>query len=62
MPTAETFPCATADTSDDAHDIKARGFWCRGQDAYFDVSVYILGSVVLVRACNFSFSFLVLVT
>ena len=35
---AETFPNATANTSDDARlDVKARSFWCRGQDAYFDV-------------------------
>ena len=38
---AETFPNATANTSDDARlDVKARGFWCRGQDAYFDVRVF----------------------
>ena len=35
---AETFPNAFANTADDGHlDVKARGFWCRGQDTYFDV-------------------------
>ena len=39
--TAETFPYATVNTADDAHlDVKARGFWCRGQDAFFDVCVF----------------------
>ena len=38
---AETFPNATANTADDARlDVKARGFWCRGQDTYFDVRVF----------------------
>ena len=38
---AETFPNVTANTFDDARlDVKARGFWCRGQDAYFDVRVF----------------------
>ena len=38
---AETFPNATANTSDDARlDVKARGFWCRGQGAHFDVRVF----------------------
>ena len=38
---AETFRNATANTADDAHlDFKARGFWCRVQDAYFDVRVF----------------------
>ena len=38
---AKTFPNTTANTSDDARlDVKARGFWCRGQDAYFDVKVF----------------------
>ena len=38
---AETFPNATANTADDVRlDVKARGFWCRGQDAYFDVRVF----------------------
>ena len=38
---AETFSHATANTADGAHlDVKARGFWCRGQDAYFDVRVF----------------------
>ena len=40
---AETFPNATANTADDARlDVKASGgFWCRGQDAYFDVRVFL---------------------
>ena len=39
--TAENFPYATANTADDARlDIKARGFWCRRQDAFFDVHVF----------------------
>ena len=39
--TAETFPYSTANTSDDTClDAKARGFWCRGQDAFFDVRVF----------------------
>ena len=38
---AETFRNATANTADDARlDVKARGLWCRGQDAYFDVRVF----------------------
>jgi len=33
--TAETFPYSTVNVSDDAClDVKARGFWCRGQDAF----------------------------
>ena len=40
---AETFPNATANTADNARlDVKAWGFWCRGQDTYFDVRVYFL--------------------
>ena len=39
--TAETFPYSTANTSDDVClNVKARGFWCRGQDAFFDVRVF----------------------
>jgi len=39
--TAETFPHSTANTSDDARlNLKTRGFWCRGQDAFFDVRVF----------------------
>ena len=31
----------SANTPDDAHlDRKDRGFWCKGQDAYFDVRVF----------------------
>ena len=42
---AETFPNATANTADDARlDVKARGFWCRDQDAYFDVRVFYLNA------------------
>ena len=37
--TSETFSLASASTTSDAHlDIKARGFWSRGQDAYFYVT------------------------
>ena len=40
---AETFPNTTANIADDARlDVKDRGVWCRGQDAYFDVRVFIL--------------------
>ena len=36
--TSETFSLASVNTTNDAHlDIKAKGFWSRGQDAYFDV-------------------------
>ena len=39
--TTETFSLASANTTDDAHlDIKTRGFWSRGQDAYFNVRVF----------------------
>ena len=39
--TSETFSLASANTSSDARlDVKARGFWSRGQDAYFDVRVF----------------------
>ena len=39
--TTETFSLVSANTADDAHlDIKTRGFWSRGQDAYFDVRVF----------------------
>ena len=39
--TVKTFLYATANTADDAHlDVKARGFWCRGQDAFFDVLIF----------------------
>ena len=39
--TAENFPYATANTADDAHlDVKARGCWCKRQDAFFDVHVF----------------------
>ena len=37
----ETFPYATANTATDAClDVNARGFWRRGQDAFFDVRVF----------------------
>ena len=36
---SETFSLASANTTNDAClDVKARGFWSRGQDAYFDVT------------------------
>ena len=39
--TSETFSLASANTSNDARlDVKARGFWSRGQYAYFDVRVF----------------------
>ena len=39
--TSETFSLASANTADDAClDIKTRGFWSRGQGAYFDVRVF----------------------
>ena len=39
--TSETFPLASNNTRDDARlDVKARGFWSRGQDAFFDVRVF----------------------
>ena len=39
--TTKTFSLASANTADDARlDIKTRGFWSRGQDAYFDVRVF----------------------
>ena len=38
---SETFSLASANASNDAHlDVKARGFWSRGQDAYFDLRVF----------------------
>ena len=38
---SETFSLASANTTNDAPlDVKARGFWSRGQDAYFDVRVF----------------------
>ena len=41
--TTKTFPYATANNTDDAClDVKARVFWCRGQDAFFDVARCIL--------------------
>ena len=39
--TTETFSPTSANTTNDARlDIKTRGFWSRGQDAYFDVRVF----------------------
>ena len=39
--TSVTFSLASANTINDARlDVKARGFWSRGQDAYFDVRVF----------------------
>ena len=39
--TSETFPLASANTTNDARlDVKARDFWSRGQDVYFDVRVF----------------------
>ena len=39
--TSVTFSLASANTTNDAClDVKARGFWSRGQDAYFDVRVF----------------------
>ena len=39
--TSETFSLVSAKTTNNAHmDVKARGFWSRGQDAYFDVRVF----------------------
>ena len=39
--TSETFSLASANTTNDAClDVKARGFWSRSQDAYFDVRVF----------------------
>ena len=36
---SKTFSLASANTTNDAYlDVKARGFWSRGQDAYFDVT------------------------
>ena len=38
---SETFSLASANTTNDAClDVKARGFWSRGQGAYFDVRVF----------------------
>ena len=37
----ETFKCKSTITSDDARlDVSARGFWTRGQRAFFDVKVF----------------------
>ena len=37
----ETFSYRTANTDAEARaDIRARGFWSKGQDAYFDVRVF----------------------
>ena len=39
--TSETFSLASANNTNDAClDIKARSFWSRGQDAYFDARVF----------------------
>ena len=39
--TSETFSLASANNTNDARlDIKARSFWSRGQDAYFDARVF----------------------
>ena len=39
--TLETFSLVSANTTNDAClDIKAIGFWSRGQDTYFDVRVF----------------------
>ena len=39
--TGETFNNRTANTSNDARvDIKSRGFWVRGQQAFFDVGLF----------------------
>ena len=39
--TAETFPYATANTANDVRlDVKARGFWCKRKNAFFDVCVF----------------------
>ena len=36
-----SFSLAFANTTNDARlDVKARGFWSRGQDAYFNVRVF----------------------
>ena len=41
LATTETISLASANTTNDARlDIKTRGFWSRGQDAYFDVRVF----------------------
>ena len=39
--TGETFSHKTANTTDDASvDVSARGFWVRGQKAFFDVRIF----------------------
>ena len=39
--TSETFSLASPNSTNDAHlDVKARGFWSRDQDTYFDVRVF----------------------
>ena len=39
--TGETFCHKTANTTDDARvDVSARGFWVRGQKAFFDVRIF----------------------
>ena len=39
--TSETFSLASANTTNDAYlDVNARGFWSRGQDAYYVVRVF----------------------
>ena len=39
--TGETFSHKTANTTDDARvDVSARGFWVRGQKAFFDVRIF----------------------
>ena len=39
--TTETFSLTSVNTTNDARlDIKTRGFWSRGQDAYFDVRAF----------------------
>jgi len=48
--TTETFPYSTVNTSDDAHfNVMARGFWCRGQDAFLmsGYSIQMLPVIVL---------------
>lgn len=39
--TGETLHLRTANTEDESRlDIRSRGFWCSGQDAFFDVRVF----------------------